>query len=716
MVLLLRVLSAVTALLLLSGARAEAPTPSDVPTSAVPALSLPERRHPFLFADAATFAAAKERARRYAWARARLDRITTEAEALLASPLRIPEEGGQWSHYYICRQCAANLREKGGKHVCPKCGTEHTGWPYDQVAAGTVHSRNWHGAATLGLAWQLTGDARYAWRAREILIAYGRKYRSYPYHDYKGGTMKRGARVFAQTLDESVHGIQAAWAYDLVHDSPAMTDADRRLIEEGFLRGLVETIRRNDMGISNWQSWHNALLAAVGFCLGDGEIAGQALDGPSGLRFQLRKSVLPDGWWYEGAASYHFYALDALRWTTEAARGAGFDFYGDPDYKRLFDAPVGYMFPDMTFPAVNDSFVSPVSTHSPLYEIAWSRFRDPRYLPILNSGPRDSLEAFLWGEADLPATGALEQESRNFAGLGAAVLRQGRGEEALYVHLDYGPHGGAHGHPDKLAVIFFALGRQLAPDPGALKYSAPLHPQWYKTTFAHNALCVDGKSQKDAEGELTLFHSEPGFAVARARCDEAYPGVRMERTVVLTGRYLVDVVRADSDSTRTYDWVWHNEGEPAASFETKERAEPLGSSHGYQHMKEIRAGRTSAAWSADFRLKDQGGLRLTMAGGPETEVFFGTGMTDRPPRPCPMVVARREGRSVLFVSVLEPFRGKPVTGTGSVRLAQGGPDGELELTVEPDGGVRETLRFTPRAVRLARQEGAEGRETVFEAR
>ena len=91
-------------------------------------------------------------------------------------------------------------------------------------------------------------------------------------------------------------------------------------IEQDLLRAAVAVITRNNAGKSNWQSWHNAAIGAVGFALNDRALIDRALDDPkNGFRFQMRESVMPDGAWYEGAWGYHFFALDPHLYLAEAA-------------------------------------------------------------------------------------------------------------------------------------------------------------------------------------------------------------------------------------------------------------------------------------------------------------------------------------------------------------------------------------------------------------
>ncbi len=618
------------------------------------AAPLPQLDRPLLFASAGEIERAKQRAQKYEWARKQLDGIVSRGDKALALEVKIPDEGGQWGHHYVCKDCGVGLKtESPTRHVCPRCGRVYTGWPYDQVYIARLHHGLTRAISSLGLAYAFTGDKAYAQKAREILLAYGHKYATFPLHNVRGKESRSAGRLYAQTLDEAVDIIRVAWGYDLIHDSGVFSAEDREVIENGYLREVAAVIRRNDAGKSNWQSWHNAGLAAIGFCLRDEELASLAINGPHGLRYQLRTSILPDGFWYEGTAAYHFYALDALRWSVEAAYHSGIDMYDDPAYKSLYDAPLLYVFPNLTFPAVNDSDVFSLSGRHALYDLAYARFRDENYLSVAERGHRASLEAFLWGVDELPPAPPLELPSKDFAGLGAAVLRSGTGADQVYLHLDYGPHGGGHGHPDKLTMILYALDRELAPDPGRLAYGAPLHGSWYRQTVAHNTVCVDGRSQQPAEGSITIFHDGEAAKLMQAECDTAYPGVMMRRTMMLTSSYLIDIFQVSSDEEHTYDWLYHNVGELTPGPVTHAVEGLLGENQGYQHISDLTAADAEDSWQADFMVPDAGSVRLTMLGEPGTKVYFGSGFLGRKVEPCPMIVVRRHGAATTYISCVE---------------------------------------------------------------
>ena len=640
---------------------------------------IPPRRHPFLFGDAALFRHARSRTSRLPWAKKEYDRIVSTAEKNVQHPVEIPAEAGQWPHHYVCKKCGSRLVYRPPNHVCPRCKAEYHGWPYDQVVAGNRHGRNFRQARDMALAYALTEREEFAVRARDILLGYAQRYPSWPLHNTRGKLSNSAGRVFAQTLDEACALIGLAWAYDLIYPSPCLDARSRQHIENDLLRAMVHTIRRNNAGISNWQSWHNAGIAAVGFCLQDSTMIAQALNGKSGLEYQLGASILKDGFWYEGTAAYHFYALNALRWTVEAAWFAGIDYWNNAAYRSLYLAPLLYTFPDLTFPAVNDSDVFSIKGQHGLYELAYVRTGDPRLLRVAQFGRRQDLEAFLYGPDHLPEAPDTPLQSHVFPGIGAAVLRGENRSGKLYLHLDYGPHGGGHGHPDKLTLILFGLGRQLAPDPGRLAYGAPLQGSWYRQTLAHNTVCVDGVSQHATTGKLTFFKEMPEGSVMQGESTGAYPGTTMRRTVALVAGLIIDVFELASDKEHTYDWVYHNVGRLQPGLALSPRPGPLGSKAGYQHVQQVEEARTDATWHIDFE-QPNGRVRVTMAGTTGTRVFTGVGMMNNPPEPCPMILARRIAGHTCFVSAIEVTDATP--GVRDIRLLDDREPDEIAVVVD----------------------------------
>src|SRR5438067_1159897 len=116
----------------------------------------------------------------------------------MMDPIELPPRGGNWSHNYVCPEHGARLKQgkKIGpwqwEHICPVGPHTLHGDPskattdFDGNGIMGAHLDYADQLVRLGVVYQVTGDRKYANRAREILPAYANKYQSYPLHDNQG--------------------------------------------------------------------------------------------------------------------------------------------------------------------------------------------------------------------------------------------------------------------------------------------------------------------------------------------------------------------------------------------------------------------------------------------------------------------------------------------------------------------------------------------------
>jgi hypothetical protein len=630
-------------------------------------VALPAFCEPSLLLGPEDFARIQKLARSQPWAKAVADDLRRRADDWPAAHVRefglrewsLPAEGAGWSHAYVCPEHGVRLTQRAGRNLCPVDGKDYHGWPVDNVVYMQRNDDNARAARDLGLAFRLTGNAAYAEKARRIFAAYAELYPKLPIHDNNNKPdTKTGARVMSQTLSEAKWLVPLAFGYDLVRDT--MPKAERDRFETNVLRNAAAVIRRYDAGKSNWQSWHNAALLAAGLLTGDRELVTLAIEGPGGFRFQLRESITPDGPWYEGAWGYHFFALEPLFLTREMSVRASLAVPEAPALKRMLDAPLECVFPDGSLPAFNDSGGARIAGEARYYEIGYRLFHDPRYLSVLNGSTR-GVEALLWGAESLPAGRPPELASAVLPVAGMATLRV-RASDAT-VAVKFGPHGGGHGHNDKLTFVSYANGARQAIDPGTQAYAAPTHNTWDKTTVAHNTIVVDERTQEQSTGRLLDWFPHPDATAIRLSAGPVYPAIEMERTLVHTAEYTLDIAEARStnSSRHRFDWVYHNAGTASAGLPL-EPYTALPHDRGYQHLTGTAAARTADAWQVTFA-QPNANLRLYMVAAPDTTVVLGQGLGPDLRAPVPFVMARREGSAARFVAIEEPYRGTPAVKT-----------------------------------------------------
>ena len=114
---------------------------------------------------------------------------------------------------------------------------------------------------------------------------------------------------------------------------------------------------------------------------------------------------------------------------------------------------------------------------------------------------------------------------------GLAVLRA----PGRYVSLECGPTGGGHGHADRLHLTLNADGIPWLCDFGTPSYVVSELP-WYRSTLAHNAPRIDGRSQPAESATCDAFDARDNWGWARGHFGD------VTRTVVAGPAYVVDLV------------------------------------------------------------------------------------------------------------------------------------------------------------------------------
>ena len=595
--------------------------------------------HPHLFLNSAELAAVKQKTEQYPWAKLAYQALEARANSLIGVNIVVPTTGGGFYHD-------------------------------DDEVAYAITERHYSLAdksRDAGLMYNFTNNPLYLESARNVLLAYADAYLTYEITDKEGRTGEQasaGGRATAQGINEARWIIPLAWAYDLVYND--LTEEERTKIEYGLLRPAADLIMLNNEGRHNHQTWYNSGVGVIGFVLGEKEYIWYALlKDDSSLSYQLDKSVTADGMWYEGSMHYQFYVLRAFQPLMEATHNAGFNVYENPQYKSLFDFMVTYADPELEMPTINDGRVVNLLDEDRVtyYELAYRRLGDPTYVPILEQSRRSDLNALLYGVGELGDSAERSWKTELYSDSDLAVLRAGSTKDGIQATLNYMGYQGGHSHADQLSLLLYGVGTDLAPDAGSIKYRLPEQEAYFKTTLAHNALVVDGVSQERAVGgELTKFVPNGAAQITQMRNDTLYPGVSLQRTVLLNADYLIDLYNASSDDVHTYDWVYHNRGKLSTTSDQFAPVDEVWGVDGYQYLMEAESAEIDTDLQADWEVAPRIHVRATLLGEPDT-----TYITARGPiasrvgdeiawRGIPMVISRREETtSTQFASIIQPY-------------------------------------------------------------
>jgi hypothetical protein len=377
----------------------------------------------------------------------------------------------------------------------------------------------------------------------------------------------------------------------------------------------------------------------------------------------------------------------------------------EPNLIALFHSPLGVVLPDGKLPAFNDSGSPDLYEQAYLYEIAYAATHDPALLGIIEHDPRADREAFLFGVERLPKTAPPKLVSTVFPEAGFATLRSATNDQTVV--MKFGPHGGAHGHYDKLNFVLYSHGQTLAIDPGTHPYGIPIHHEWDSMTIAHNTISVDQLRQSATTGKLLNWQVGEGWTAVRAGAGAAYKTASLRRTILLTPRYVLILDHCESVDAQPhrYDWAYHNVG--TESLIDAFNMEPYipAAANGYQHLSNSLHGTTSgnisvrfvsanekstpeehesnstpatykssAAPSREPATEKEVELDLQMLPAPATEVVIGNAPSRNYPSPVPFVIARRSGTTATFATLLTMPDKRNADLRAHITLTQTAPD------------------------------------------
>ena len=609
------------------------------------------------------------------------DSLAAELEPLVRSELRIPREKALLSREGgRCADDGSTLEFdpfEPRKHRCPRCGRQ-----YD----GELHYRAWvmpyqlwlaERAVHAALCFALRGEAKHAQLAGAILGGYAERYHDYPNVDNVLGP----SRLFFSTYLESIWLLQICVAADLLRASGDSAMHGR--VADRIIEPARRLIGEFDEGMSNRQVWNNAALLAAAASLDDARAFDERLHArASSLTSHLSRALLGDATWYEGE-NYHQFALRGLWYgvTMAETRGARLDATLRERFDRAFETLYLTALPDFTMPSRKDSQYA-VSLRqwrvaelaelgfarrpSPVLASALARTYEPGHARVETGRARSTADA----ERNGPG-GALSRADLGWRALLHAVPRLGTTtprppqsvlleEQGLAVFrrspdacasLDYGRYGGGHGHPDRLNVSLFAGASRILDDLGTGSYVDPsLH--WYRSTLAHNAPLVNGRSQPEQDGALVAHDERGALGWAVAQVDWTGLGVRIERAVVVAPGYFVDELRWTSGDEVQVDLPWHLDADSDLSFKPATIEGGSGLEDGFGFVKDSVATAVPAGESAALSAGEGSPVRAWLVADGDTQLFRGVAPAQPATRERRFYLLRGSGKEGRFRAVV----------------------------------------------------------------
>lgn len=502
------------------------------------------------------------------------------------------------------------------------------------------HKSNYYAMFHCGVAYQLTGDKKYAAYVGDMLEAYAKLYPTLGFHPLLLSPVP--GRLFWQTLNESVWLVHTAVAYDCIYNT--LSPKQRATIEKNLFVPMADFIM-DGMGdnhannktfnkMHNHATWATAAVGMIGFAMNREDYVKKALYGSDGtgkrggfIR-QMDYLFSPDGYFTEGAY-YQRYAIWPFVIFAQCIENKLPDLkifnYRDSILSKALSTLIQLSYEGEFF-HINDALLKGLSAQELVYAVDILYNVNPSdksllsvankyqhtYLPT--SGGFKVARDIARGEAaPIIYRSSVFRDGRKGDEGGVAVIRSTDSNLNSALTLKATSHGLSHGHFDKLTMAYYDNGNEILPDYGAsrflnieAKYKGHYtreNQSFAKQTIAHNTLVVDETSHFAGDIKVSsryhsdiIYHdfNDGHFQVMVAKDTNAYPGIEMKRTLAyvttpfLQFPLILDVLQANADKEHQYDYpIWYNGHFVSLNFpyaKATNELKTLGTKDGYQHL------------------------------------------------------------------------------------------------------------------------------------
>lgn len=627
----------------------------------------------------------------YDWAKERWMQIKAIADSAVAdkSIIELPLRGGNWGHFYV--------DPEEGKPLVPGKYLGNWHWEHHNQAGtktylsvdsvkekdydgvlimSKVHSVWTNKLFSMALAYRVSGDKKYLTRSIEILQAYNRIYTKLPLHNKDGNSDPNDGigvgRVSAQALDESVWLVKMLQGISLIWDD--MTLAQQKNLKDNFLFPAADMIKScHNLGIHNISCWYNAAIGMTGYLTGNQNYIDWALHEKNrGLEYQLAQGFTPDGNWYENSPSYHFYAILPIIYLAETAKNNGNSNFLS-GIKKVLDAPIELMMPDMYTPRFNDCREVYLPAYSGFYEYGYARYKSKEFLPIIEKGRKytgnkeegnkllSDVDVFdlslLYSVPINKEVKLITFKSLHLPGSGFDILTSGKGKDITWMASIYDQTNipGWHMHPDALDFVLYGKGEQISMDPGHAEYGAPVHQGWYKTSIAHNVLVVNQQNQEFHHVKSLTYGQTKDVQFSFSESDSVFKGVSQTRAYILVDKNTVMVADwVNVDTTSLMDISYHQRG----VWKQKEKGTTwqIPDVIGYKYLRDAELGSPNKNHTFSTVIDGKEIVVQTLSSQPVSLI---TAMGNGPDfEPTPYAINRYQGKKLFILTVIK-LDGKP---------------------------------------------------------
>ena len=510
----------------------------------------------------------------------------------------------------------------------------------------STHKRNYSLMQKAGVLYQILDDEKYARYVKDMLFEYVKLYPTLPLHP-KPRSYARG-KLFWQCLNDSNWLVYTSQAYDCIYDY--LTAEERSTLEKDLFIPFANHISKDSPQffnrVHNHSTWGNVAVGMIALVMDNDSLLQRALyglkdididktlkdndggfinkDGKKGFFANLDEPFSPDGYYTEGPY-YQRYAMYPFLIFAQALQNKKPELkvleYKEGVLLKGVNALLNLSDANGDFFLLNDAQKGMSYYNTSLISAVDIAYHFGGNNPELLSIAEKQGEVTLDDSGLSVALGIKEGKAKPFDKKSIELSDGANGDEGgvgilrsdnLEVIFKYTAHGLSHGHYDKLSFALFENGEEVVQDYGMSRYVnieqkgggnyLKENKTWAKQSISHNTLVQNETSHFKGKydvgskhhSEAYVFNTEnKNIQVASAKENNAYPGTKMQRTMVtikdddISKPYVLDILRVESEQANQYDLPFYYLGQimqTSFNYVKPNLAVVLGNKNGYQHL------------------------------------------------------------------------------------------------------------------------------------
>lgn len=340
-------------------------------------------------------------------------------------------------------------------------------------------------------------------------------------------------RITAQGLNEAMISIQVVNCIDNI--SLYLDDETKKNVFNLLFYQVYELLKPQIDKIHNICCYEICAISMMGIISNNREMLEFAFNSPYSFYNQLDKGITKDYFWFEGSFHYHFFVLKPILELLKLAKVYNFDIpekYYDIGKKMLIQG-FKCSFNDCSLPSPNDGWPNRhLSNYIEVYNLGNGLF---------NSEFSNIIES-ITNKVNVIGT-------THFIDTGFSILKN----DYWNVFVKYKDNDINHAHPDKLNIEIKNNNNFLTHDLSTSGYGSDISKNFYKKTYSHNTIVIDGKNQNLECNTFVVSYDDNMIDIGTRNI---YDNVNISRMIHLLSKKLIDEIKIEN-CNKNIDYFFH---------------------------------------------------------------------------------------------------------------------------------------------------------------